>query len=90
MSKDEQSREVERLIESVLEIRNCRKDIAVAALSLTVVRQNHKFPCRKDGNIIKCLNILDEIQKALDGEEEKVVKSLKEIIKGDKGEQHES
>lgn len=82
MSEVEQSRELNRLIESALEIRNCRKDIAVAALSLTVVRQNHKFPCRKDGNIIKCLNILDEIQKALEGEEEKVVKSLKESIKG--------
>lgn len=82
MSDAEQSREMNRLIESVLEIRNCRKDIAVAALSLSVVRQNHKFPCRKDGNIIKCLNILDEVQKALKDEEEKVVKSLKESIKG--------
>lgn len=86
MSDVEKSREVNRLIELVLEIRNCRKDIAVASLSLSVVRQNHKFPCRKDGNIIKCLNILDEIQKELEGEEEKVVKSLKESIKGDKGE----
>lgn len=87
---DEQYKNMNRLIESVLEIRNCRKDIAVAALSLTVVRQNHKFPCRKDGNIIKCLNILDEVQKALEGEEDKMVKSLKESIKGDKGERHES
>lgn len=87
---DEQCKNMNRLIESVLEIRNCRKDIAVAALSLTVVRQNHKFPCRKDGNIIKCLNILDEVQKLLEGEEDKMVKSLKESIKGDKGERHES
>lgn len=79
---DEQCKNMNRLIESVLEIRNCRKDIAVAALSLSVVRQNHRFPCRKDGQIIKCLNILDEVQKALEGEEEKVVKSLKESIKG--------
>lgn len=83
---NEQYKNVNRLIESVLEIRNCRKDIAVAALSLSIVRQNNQFPCRKDGNIIKCLNILDEIQKSLEGEEEKVVKSLKESIKGDKGE----
>lgn len=82
MSNVEQSLEVNRLIESVLEIRNCRKDIAVAALSLCVVRRNHSFPCRKDEKIIKCLNILDEIQKLLEGEEEKVVKSLKESIKG--------
>ena len=82
MSNVEKSREVNRLIESVLEIRNCRKDVAVAALSLSVMRQNHKFPCRKDGNIIKCLNILCEVQKALEGEEEKVVKSLKDSIRG--------
>ena len=80
---DEQYKNMNRLIESVLEIRNCRKDIAVASFSLSVVRQNHEFPCGKEENIIKCLNILDEIQKVLYGEEEKVVKSLKESIKGD-------
>ena len=80
---DEQNRNMNRLIESVLEIRNCRKDIAVALFSLSVVRQNHEFPCRKDENIIKCLDILDEIQKSLEGEEENVLKSLKESIKSD-------
>lgn len=78
---DEQGKNMNRLIESVLEIRNCRKDVAVVALSLCMVRRNHSFPCRKDEKIIKCLNVLDEVQKLLESEEDKVVKSLKESVK---------